>query len=75
MGLNYGELIDVTNTARREHRIVVQVDGKDRELTGVVVAPVSLDEGKSALDVVNGKATLEGHSHIHPDVIVRLMVE
>lgn len=55
--MNFGELLDATNTARRECDVRVRVGGKDLSLKDVSVSTVDLDEGKKLGD------TPEGHSH------------
>lgn len=62
--LDFGALVDATNTARRDNPVVVVVGGKEYALTGVEVTVTDLDEGKSARDVANGDVALEGHSHV-----------
>lgn len=68
--MNFGELVDATNTVRRENRVVVVVNGKEYDLAEVEVATVDLDEGKSAKAVADGSESLEGHGH--EGAVVRL---
>ncbi len=55
--MNFGDLIDATNMARRDSDIVVRVGGKELALKDVSVSTVDLDDGKKLGD------TAEGHSH------------
>lgn len=55
--MNFGDLIDATNAARRDNDIRIRIGGKEHPLKSVEVSTVDLDEGKKIGD------TAEGHSH------------
>lgn len=61
--MNFGQLIDATNAARRDTAVQVRAaDGRVWDIAEISVEFEDLDAGKAVADVVSGAVPAEGAS-------------